>query len=47
MRLDIASTPGHTDIASNEIADRLAKQSTQEVDNMNEAEDRVVTAADI
>ena len=31
IRLDIVWTPGHADIAGNEIADRLGKEAAQEV----------------
>ena len=41
--IDISWTLGHADIAGNEIADRLAKEA-EEVD---ENQDKVVTAVDI
>ena len=43
MEIDISWTPGHADIAGNEIVDRLAKEA-EEVD---ENQDKVVTAVDI
>ena len=46
LSLNIDWTPGHADIAGNEIADRLAKSAGEEAKTM-ENEDRVVTATDI
>ena len=46
MTLNIDWTPGHADIVSNKIADRLAKRAAEEAETM-EDEDRVVTATDI
>ena len=46
LSLNIDWTPGHADIAGNEIADRLAKSAAEEAETM-EDEDRVVTATDI
>ena len=47
MRTAINWTPGHADIAGNEIADRLAKEAAKETENMDENQDRVITAVDI
>ena len=46
-RITIDWTPGHADIAGNEIADRLAKEAAKEAEDMDENQDRVITAVDI
>ena len=43
LSLNIDWTPGHADIAGNEIADKLAKSAAEEAETM-EHENRVVTA---
>ncbi|MEW8547060.1 MAG: ribonuclease H family protein, partial [Candidatus Thiodiazotropha sp.] len=45
-QVEIAWTPGHANIAGNEVADRLAKAAAEEAENMPE-NDRVITAVDI
>ena len=47
LTIDIAWTPGHADIAGNEIADRLAKEAAKEAEGIDETQDRIVTAVDI
>ena len=47
LRIAIDWTPGHADIAGNEIADRLAKEAAKEAEDMDENQDRVITAVDI
>ena len=47
MEIGISWTPGHADIAGNEIADRLAKEAAKEAEEVDENQDKVVTAVDI
>ena len=47
MEIDISWTPGHAAIAGNEIADRLAKEAAREAEDIDENQDRIVTAVDI
>ena len=47
MEIDISWTPGHADIAGNEIADRLAKEAAKEAEEVDENQDKVGTAEDI
>ena len=47
LEINIAWTPGHADIAGNEIADKLAKEAAKEAESIDENEDRMVTAQDI
>ena len=47
INIDIAWTPGHADIAGNEMADRLAKEAAIEAERIDETKDTMVTAADI
>ena len=47
LRIAIDWTPGHADIAGNEIADRLAKEAAKKAEDMDENQDRVITAVDI
>ena len=47
LRIAIDWTPGHADIAGNEIADRLAKEAAKEAEDMDENQERVITAVDI
>ena len=47
MEIDISWTQGHADIAGNEIADRLAKEAAKEAEEVDENQDKVVTAAKV
>ena len=46
LEIDIAWTPGHADIARNEIADKLA-EAAKKAESIDENKDRMVTAQDI
>ena len=47
IEIEIAWTPGHADIAGNEIADKLAKEAAKEAESTDENKDRMVTTQDI
>ena len=38
VKIELNWTPGHADVASNEIADKLAKEAAEESENMPEME---------
>ena len=47
MEIDISWTPEHADVTGNEIVDRLVKEAAKEAEEVDENQDKAVTAVDI